>query len=124
MDINKRYSILLIVVLLAIAPFFYFRKQTVEVRDEKIRLQEQVAEIIKTKDFSLCDEMKDKVYFTVCNNNIALNLAQERSDLSYCQKIDNTLVLIEECERQVIFKKSLLKENIEVCDETQNHKLK
>jgi len=63
------------------------------------------------------------MYHTVCINNIALNLAQETQDISYCQKIDNKLVPIRDCESQVIFKKSLDKESIAICDETKDQEL-
>jgi hypothetical protein len=87
------------------------------------KLQEQIAEIIKTKDFERCKEVNNEMYRTVCINNIALNLASETQDISYCQKIDNKLVPIETCESQIILKKSLEKEDINVCLETTNQDL-
>lgn len=89
----------------------------------EIKLQEQAGAIIKTKDFNRCDEIKDEMYRTVCINNIALNLAQETQDISYCQKIDNKLVPIRDCEAQIIFQKFLDKEDINVCKETKNQEL-
>jgi hypothetical protein len=123
----------LIVVLIILALVYFYRgpilnlfnkealvtDQTPKVKSE-LDLQKQIAEIIKTKDFNKCQEVQDATYRTACINNIALNLAQETQDLSYCQKIDNNLVSIEGCERQVIFQKSLDKENISVCNEAQN----
>ncbi len=130
---NKFFVCVLVIALplVFLAIYFYYQlagKQEItkpvktEVETE-LQLQEQAGEIIKTKDFKRCDEIKDETYQIVCVNNIALNLAEETQDISYCQKIDNTLVSIEGCERQVIFKKSLGDEDIGVCGETQNQKI-
>jgi len=95
----------------------------VEVKTE-LELQQQVADIVATKDFSQCNKVSDEIYKVVCVNNIALNLAQETQDLSYCQKIDNTLVPISDCERQIIFTKSVTKGDIKVCEETKDAAIK
>jgi len=138
------WSMALILILLAIF-FYYFisKKQPIDQpisveqlqqiletapaaepeANAELQLQEQAGAIIKTKDFNRCDEIKDEMYHTVCINNIALNLAQETQDISYCQKIDNKLVPIRDCESQVIFKKSLDKESIAICDETKDQEL-
>ena len=87
-------------------------------------LQEQAAEIIKTKNLEACQQIDDKLYKTVCTNNIALNLAKEKQDVSYCQELDDKLVSIANCERQVLFEKSLELENISVCDEAQTTEVK
>ena len=91
--------------------------------DKELKLQEQVSDVIKTKDFSGCENINDATYKTVCINNIALNLAKETEDISYCQKIDGKLVPKEDCERQVVFTKSLEKEDINVCQETKIREL-
>lgn len=132
MENSKKKSIILIAVLIFLFVLSYFYRapivdffktwQKIEPRNE-IKLQEQTAEIIKTKDFGQCEKIDDELYKTVCRNNISLNLAQETQDISYCQKIDNKLISIEDCERQVIFQKSLDKEDINVCKETQNQEL-
>lgn len=87
-------------------------------------LQEQMAEIVKSENFDRCQEIEDKTYQTACINNIALNLANEKQDLSFCQKLDDKLVSIETCEREIIFSKSIDKEDISVCGETKNSQLK
>jgi len=91
--------------------------------EEEIKLQEKAAEIIKAGDFNKCQEIENQIYRTVCINNIALNLAQERQDISYCQKLDDELVSIAGCERQVLFTKSQDKEDINVCSETKNSEI-
>ena len=91
--------------------------------EEEIKLQEKAAEIIKTGDFDKCQEIENQIYRTVCINNIALNLAQEKQDISYCQKLDDELVSIAGCERQVLFTKSQDKEDINVCNETKNSEI-
>lgn len=91
--------------------------------EEEIKLQEKAAEIIKTNDFDKCQEIENQLYRTVCINNIALNLAEETQDISYCQRLDDELVSISNCEKQVLLKKSLDKEDINVCDETKNSEI-
>jgi len=85
--------------------------------------QEKADEMIKTSDFGKCEEIEDELYKKVCVNNIALNLANEELDIGYCQKLDNELVSIADCVNQVIFAKSMDKEDIEVCGETNNQEL-
>lgn len=91
--------------------------------EKEIELQKKAAEIIKTNDFNKCQEIKNELYNTVCVNNIALNLAEEKQDISYCQKLDNKLVSIAGCERQVLLKKSQDKKDIDVCNETKNSEI-
>lgn len=86
--------------------------------------QEQADEIIKTNDFNKCDEIEDELYRKVCVNNIALNLANEKQDISYCEKLDNELVPIADCESRVIYAKAMDKEDISVCEETENQELR
>lgn len=72
--------------------------------------QQFVADLIKTGDLNQCQKAQGMVingtdYFQVCLNNIDLNLAQEKGDLSYCDQLqgndwDKTL-----CKRDTITKK-------------------
>ena len=115
-------------------PFFsdrlFFKSQTdkKEITDKEkeriLKLQEQVREIVKLNDFKKCDEIKDEYYKTVCINNIAFNLAKEKQDISYCQKLDNKLLYTEDCEIEILFSKALNKEDITVCFETKNEAIK
>lgn len=102
---------------------FFNATKKPEVKTE-LQLQQQVADIVATKDFSQCSKVSDALYKVVCVNNIALNLAQETQDLSYCQKIDNNLVPISDCERQIIFTKSVTKGDVSVCGETNDATIK
>ncbi len=103
-----------------ITPLSKSKKLTPE---EEIELQKKAAEIIKTNDFNRCQEIENQIYRTVCINNIALNLAEEKQDISYCQKLDDKLISIASCERQVLLKKSQDKEDINICNETENSKI-
>ncbi len=138
---QKIFAILALVLVIALSAVWFYKpsgrnfiknifqgqknQQTknLEIKDD-LKLQEQAAEIIKSKNFDRCQEIKDNGYQKVCVNNIALNLAQEQQDLSFCQKLDNALVGIESCEREIIFKKAIDKEDIKVCGETKNSQLK
>ena len=83
--------------------------------EEELALQAQAGEIIKTKDFGGCDAIQNQMYRSVCINNIALNLSQETGDISYCLKLDDKLVPIAECERQIVSKQSIEKEDKAIC---------
>jgi len=81
------------------------------------QLQEQVAPLIASGDMSACDSITDKTYKTVCINNIALNQAEKTGDIKYCQYLDNVMIPRTQCEYQVVFKKSIDKDDIGVCME-------
>lgn len=85
--------------------------------EEELALQEEAGEIIKTKDFKGCEQIEDEMYRSVCINNIALNLAQETGDVSYCQRLDDKLIPRADCERQIVSQKSIEKEDRVVCEE-------
>lgn len=132
---NKKALFIIFLILIgAVGLLFYnfskpIPKKEVAINTEssaegELKLQEQAAEIIKSKDFFKCNEISNPTYRVVCINNIALNLAQETGDLSHCEKIDNKLIPQEDCERQIIFTKSVEKEDIRVCGETKNEALK
>ncbi len=93
------------------------QNQTEATTSHELELQNQVTQIVNTKDPNKCDEVQDKTYQDVCRNNIALNSAQEKKDASYCQKVDNNLISIADCERNVIPQKALDQKDIKVCDE-------
>lgn len=82
------------------------------------KLQGQIAEIIKSKDITRCGAVTDAIYSAACVNNIALTLAEERGDISYCARVDGKLVSRTQCEQQVVYKKSLQNEDIAVCKES------
>ena len=59
-------------------------------------------DIIKGGDIEKCNTIESEYEKAICINNIALNLAQETMDISYCERVDNKLVSRDECERQII----------------------
>lgn len=71
-----------------------------------------------------CQEVKDAAYRSVCTNNISLKLATAKQDISYCQKLDNRLMLVADCEKEVLYAKSVAQDNVQVCYETSNEELK
>ena len=143
-DNKKIVSLIIIIVVLGITTLFvkndWMKKQPTGVLDEnrvqqrewesisenlpEQEIQEKVGEIIASKDFSGCEAVQSELYKKVCINNIALDLSQENMDVSYCQKIDNELVSRDDCERQVVFSKSVERESIDICDEAQNEEVK
>jgi len=131
---NKLPAIIaiIIILLLVVGGVFYFlsnkekkpqtttqtttTETTTSQPKNEAELQNQVADILKTNDFSKCDAVKDEIYKTACINNIALNLAEANNDPSYCKKIDGRLMSQESCERQVGFKAAVEKSNITICE--------
>lgn len=84
---------------------------------DEIKWQEQTAAIVKTEDFDKCGQLTDELYKIICVNNIALNLAKETQDVSYCQKLDDKLIRRGDCERQIVFNKALEKNDIKICEQ-------
>jgi hypothetical protein len=127
-------SLMIVFILFILVIYFYYKpflksktlKSDLSQEETKriLKLQEQVGEIIKFNDFGKCDEVKDEYYKRVCINNIAFNLAKEKQDISYCQKLDNKLLYTEDCERQILLPKAIDKEDIKVCSETRNKGIK
>lgn len=128
---RRTILVLLIVFILSFLIFFYFfekeRKQVITgklTQEQEMELQERASEIIKTNDFGKCQEIENEMYRTVCINNIALNLAREKQDVSYCQKLDDKLISVAGCERGIVLNKSLEKEDINICLEAENNEIK
>ena len=90
---------------------------------DKYAYQEQLAKVIAKRDFAGCGRITDALYKTVCVNNIALKLAEETKDISYCQRIDGKLIPVQECEREIIFSQSIEKEDAEICGQTKDQEL-
>ncbi|MEK7452618.1 MAG: hypothetical protein AAB614_00085 [Patescibacteria group bacterium] len=83
-------------------------------------IQKNTLEIIKTKDFSLCENISDITYKSVCINNIAMMLAKESGDISYCQKMDGKLITTQECEIQTLSVKLSESGDATLCDKFTN----
>lgn len=91
--------------------------------ESEIALQEQIAPLIKAGDMAACNQVQNTMYKSVCVNNIALQKAEATQDITFCQYLDNELITRESCERQVISRKSIEREDRSVCYETQNEVL-
>lgn len=89
----------------------------------EIKLQEQIAPLIKSGDMKACDQVLDEMYRKVCVNNIAIQKAEETNDISYCQYLDGELVSKEVCERQVVMTTAIAKEDVSACTLTTNELL-
>ncbi|HGJ66374.1 TPA: hypothetical protein ENS27_13505 [bacterium] len=100
---------------------FFYPNYKIKKADKPLKteaeIQEQMAEIIKSKDDRKCKEINNEIYQTACVNNIALNLAKETGDISYCQKIDDKLMSKKNCEGLIVMKKAIEKEDIKFCKE-------
>jgi len=99
-----------------------FRRDALPVVDQRteLQIQEEMGALIQTGNFDECKKIENTYYETVCVNNIALEQALATLDISHCQRIDNILVPIADCEQQVAFKKSVERESIAFCDEATN----
>src|SRR3989338_2736467 len=78
---------------------------------ERVQMLEgRVADLIKTNDPIECEKAKDinigsVSYQTVCEGNIYMNLAEQKGDVSYCDKLDNELFPIDLCKSNIITQK-------------------
>lgn len=99
-------------------------QETVLTPETELKLQEQVAPLIKGGDMAACDQVQNDMYKKVCINNIALKKAEETGDISYCRYLDDELIPKETCERQVILKKSVTEGTATACAETTNASLR
>lgn len=94
-----------------------------ENKSDEQKLQERVSAIVAGKDFGRCNEIQDEMYRKVCINNIALNLAQEKQDASYCQKMDGKLMSVADCESQVVPQKALEQQDVKICQEAETSEI-
>ncbi|OGF73836.1 hypothetical protein A3J56_00450 [Candidatus Giovannonibacteria bacterium RIFCSPHIGHO2_02_FULL_46_20] len=90
-------------------------------RPSPAEVQEQTAEVIKQGDIAKCDSFDGKIiegvdYGTVCRNNVSINLATQNLDPSYCDKLDETMMNINDCKRTVIQKKVQETKDVATCD--------
>lgn len=90
----------------------------------EVALQEEITPLIKAGDMSACQNIQNEMYKKVCINNIALNKAYETKDISYCQYLDNELIPRADCERKIIFEKSITEESITACSEASDEALR
>lgn len=123
---NKKIIVIILITLaiLISTAFFYFiifRKETgLKVSPSESDLQKQLSEVVENKNFAKCDEIKDDFYKKVCVNNVAVELAKENLDLSYCEKVDGELISESYCQEQVLFLKFEKEETGEFCKELQD----
>ena len=92
--------------------------------EAELKLQEQVSPLIKAGDMKACERVDNAMYRSVCVNNIALQKAEETGDISFCQYLDDELISRDSCERQILFPKSIEKEDKAICGETKNATLR
>lgn len=119
---KRTYSAILVcVAFVVVASLFYVYSSPqnnslgkLSIEDE-IALQESVAGIVKTKNIETCLGVKDEMYRAVCRNNVALRLAEETLNVSYCEYLDDILVSKASCQQGVVFKKSIKEEDVNVC---------
>lgn len=83
--------------------------------------EKSVADIIAAGDIGACDGVSyassdGMAYDAVCRNNIAWNQALKTLDVVWCQKLDDKLMLVADCERAVVFEKMRATKNAAACD--------
>lgn len=124
---NKKNTITILIILAILISavfsyFFIFKKAEVAppFGGSTSQYQKQLSEIVKDKSFEKCDEIKDDFYKKVCVNNVAVELAKENLDLSYCAKVDGQLISENYCQEQVLLLKFEKEETGEFCKELQD----
>ncbi|MBP9752140.1 MAG: hypothetical protein KBD19_04825 [Candidatus Moranbacteria bacterium] len=100
------------------------KQETTPSPETELKLQEEIAPLIKAGDMKACDSVSNDMYKKVCINNIALNKAEETKDIAYCRHIDNELIPRADCERQVVTTLSLEKEDQTLCDQATDETVK
>lgn len=115
------------------AGIFYWIKQELQEKSEvgktenvvknETELQKQAADIIGSKKMEACSQIADPTYRAVCKNNISLQLAQEKQDVSYCKNLDGKLMSVVSCEEEIVMKKALTEKNVESCKESSDQDL-
>src|SRR3989338_2475215 len=86
-----------------------------------VEQQKRVAEIIATGDLNKCKEAEGVMingydYGIVCNDNVVENLAMERLDTSFCDKLaDNSSDWVAACKKEVTLKKLQQTNDLQVC---------
>ena len=97
---------------------------------ERVQMLEgRVADLIKTNDPIECEKAKDinigsVSYQTVCEGNIYMNLAEQKGDVSYCDKLDNELFPIDLCKSNIITQKVHGATSPIICDSAGSQELK
>ncbi len=101
----------------------YFNKFKTAEDEAAWRLQQEqnVAQLIRAGNFDACGKVDYKSvdgtdYKIICQNNIALNKANETSDLAWCEKLDDKFIKKDDCQRQVIYQKLGQNNDLVVCD--------
>lgn len=126
--LNKNYITIAILTALALVVVWLLFSSVEKTQpltvEQELALQEQAEDIIETGNIEGCEQIDNEMYRSVCRNNIALGLAQKTLDIKECRNIDNSLVSRDECERQVVLKKSVEDEDISVCDQATSNSLK
>lgn len=124
----KKLLIILAVLVLIVGGYWLYKEgffnKFKTVQDEaawRLQQEQAVAQLIKAGDFDACREVDYKStdgvdYRTICQNNIALNKANESLDLIWCDKLDDQLIKKSDCENQILGRKLVVEENISVCD--------
>lgn len=86
--------------------------------DQKI--MEEASLAIRAGDLKSCDSLDQIVdgvnYRTVCRNNIFSDLAEKNLDFKSCQELDNKLMMVEDCQRNVMALMIQKEKNLSVCD--------
>lgn len=120
----KILSTFIILLAVILTVFFYFfilnKKPAEEIKLSESDLQKQLSEVVENKNFAKCDEIKDDFYKKVCVNNVAVELAKENLDLSYCTKVDGQLISENYCQEQVLLLKFEKEETGDFCKELRN----
>ncbi len=94
-----------------------------QLSDQERRAQQenQLAEAVKTNDPTQCEKLKDNMTGDssdkiACEGNIYMALAQEKLDVSYCDKLDNKSFSTAMCKSGVIALKAATATSVATCD--------
>lgn len=88
-----------------------------------VERQEAVANIIAQGDYDSCGAADGYVmngldYGVVCRNNVAYQLAIEKFDERYCDRLDNKLASVDECRQDVMMTRLSRDNSPATCEQT------
>lgn len=109
---NIYFLIFILGALLVGATIIYYYSK----KSEKAPIsQEELGKIIEQKDLTACDKIPTEKDSVICRNTIALILAKEKLDASFCEKLDNKENQAN-CQKMVFYEKAE-REGVQVCQQ-------
>ena len=83
--------------------------------DER-QILDDIAGYIGTSDLDRCQSIDSEELAVVCVNNIAYDLAIKNSDIKWCSYLDDEMLRVDDCEREILLNNALEQLDTSVCE--------